>query len=188
MKINAIDLRVGNVFEMDNKLLQVLKRDVTKPGKGGAYLQAEVRDIRNGNKDNLRFRTQDKIDRVRLDQTPYQFLFADGADYTFMNQENYEQISLSGDLIGDPKQFLSDGMVVEIESYEDEPIFVKLPENATFEIIEADPVVKGQTASSSYKPAVLSNGVRVMVPPHIDAGARIVIKTEDGSYVEKAKD
>ncbi len=188
MKINAIDLRVGNVFEMDGKLLQVLKRDVTKPGKGGAYLQAEVRDIRSGNKDNLRLRTQETIERARLDQETYQFLYADGDIYTFMHQTSYEQIELGGDLIGDPKQFLTDGMLVEIESYEGEPLFVKLPDNAPFEIAEADPVVKGQTASSSYKPAVLSNGVRVMVPPHIEAGTRIVIKTEDGTYVEKAKD
>ncbi len=188
MKINAIDLRVGHVFEMDNRLLQVLKRDVTKPGKGGAYLQAEVRDIRSGNKDNLRLRTQETVERARLDQETYQFLFADGDMYTFMNQNNYEQIELQGELIGDPKQFLSDGMVVEIESYEGEPLFVKLPENATFEILEADPVVKGQTASSSYKPAVIAGDIRVMVPPHIEAGTRIVIKTEDGSYVEKAKD
>lgn len=188
MKIQAIDLRVGNVFESNNKLLQVLKRDVTKPGKGGAYLQAEVRDIRSGNKDNLRFRTQDKVELVRLDQDSYQFLFAEGETYTFMNQETYDQIEINGELIGDPKQFLSDGMIVEVESYDEEPLFVKLPENATFEVLEADPVVKGQTASSSYKPAVIAGDIRVMVPPHIDAGTRIVIKTEDGIYVEKAKD
>lgn len=188
MKIQAIDLRVGNVFELDNRLLQVLKRDVTKPGKGGAYLQAEVRDIRTGNKDNLRFRTQDKVEQARLDQDSYQFLFSDGDTYTFMNQETYDQIELNGDLIGNPKQFLNDGMIVEIESYEEEPIFVKLPENATFEILEADSVVKGQTASSSYKPAVIAGNIRIMVPPHIDAGTRVVIKTEDGIYVEKAKD
>lgn len=188
MKVNASELKVGNVIELDGKLLQVLKRETTKPGKGGAYLQAEVRDLNTGGKDNIRFRTQETVTKARLEQEKHQFLFADGDVLTFMNAQNYEQIEIQKDLIGDPAQFLKDGMDVQIESHEGKPLSVSLPDNVTFEIAEADAVVKGQTASSSYKPAVLENGVRVLVPPHIEAGTRIVIKSADGTYVEKAKD
>lgn len=188
MKVNASELKVGNVIEMDGKLLQVLKRETTKPGKGGAYLQAEVRDLNTGNKDNIRLSTKETVTKAQLEQEKYQFLFADGDVCTFMNGQTYEQVEINKDLIGDPAQYLKDGMEVVIETHEGSPLSVSLPENITFEIIEADPVVKGQTASSSYKPAVLENGVRVMVPPHIEAGTRIVVKSTDGSYVEKAKD
>jgi elongation factor P len=125
---------------------------------------------------------------VRLDEHPYQFLFSSGDEYTFMDQDTFEQITLNADLIGEPAVFLQEGMVVTLESYEGSPISVELPETVTMRIVEADAVVKGQTASSSYKPAKLENGVRVMVPPHIESGTRIVVNTADATYVERAKD
>lgn len=188
MKESAINLRKGNVIEYENKLCVVLKNDLHQPGKGASVAQVEIRDIRTGNKINVRFRTQESVERVRLEQQDYQFLFADGDDYTFMNQENFEQLIVKKDIIGDPAQFLSEGMVVEIETYENEPLNVSLPTHVTVEIVEAEPVVKGQTATTSYKPALTENGVKVMVPPYIDVGTRVVIKPEDGSFVERAKD
>lgn len=188
MKVNAITLRPGNVLDHNGKLYVVTKYEIIQPGKGASVIQVELRDIRVGSKDNVRFRTQETVERVRLDQEEYQFLYEDDSGYNFMHNETYEQISVSGDLIGDPKQFLQEGMVVTIEQFEGEPLGVQLPDSVTMMIAEADPVVKGQTASSSYKPAVLENGTRVLVPPHIESGTRIVVKTEDGSYVEKAKD
>lgn len=188
MKVNANTLRAGNVIEYNNKLCVVVKNDLIQPGKGAAVAQVELKDVRTGNKDNVRFRTQETVERIRLEQDNYQFLFTDGEDYTFMNQSNYEQIAIPADVIGEPVMFLQEGMVVEVESHEGEPLAVRLPALVTFEITEAEPVVKGQTATTSYKPAVVGNDVKVMVPPFIDVGTRIVIKTEDGTYVERAKD
>jgi len=189
MKIDGNAIRPGNVIEHQGRLWRAVKIQHVKPGKGGAFLQVELRDVRDGTKLNERFRSAETVERVRLDQKDYQFLFADGDNYTFMDQESYEQVTLSGDLIGpDQAQFLQDGMVVSIESYEDEPIGIELPEKITLTVVEADAVVKGQTASSSYKPAVLENGVKVMVPPHIETGTRIVVATADVTYVERAKD
>ena len=188
MKVIASSLRPGNVIEHNNKLWQVVKLETTQPGKGGALAQIELRDIRAGNKDKARFRTQEYVERVRLEQDPYQYLYEADGQYTFMNNETFEQVELNGDLIGDAKIFLQEGMEVTVESYEGEALSVALPDQVTMELIEADAVVKGQTASSSYKPAVLENGARVLVHPHIEAGTRIVVKTEDGTYVERAKD
>ncbi len=188
MKIDGNAIRPGNIIEHKGQLWRAVKTQHVKPGKGGAFLQVELRDIRHGTKLNERFRSSESVERVRLDQKPYQFLYADGDDYTFMDQETYDQISLNKDLIGeDSVQYLQDGMVVEVESFEEEPIAVSLPETVVLEITEADAVVKGQTASSSYKPALLENGVRTLVPPHIETGTRVVINTADGSYVERAK-
>ena len=188
MKINGNAIRPGNVIEHKGRLWRAVKIQHTQPGKGGAYLQVELKDIRGGTKLNERFRASEDVDRVRLDQRDYQYLFADGEMFTFMDQETYDQVTLNGDLVGEPARFLQDGMVVTIESYEGDPISVMLPESVAMEIVEADPVVKGQTASSSYKPATLENGVRVMVPPHIESGTRVVVNTADGGYVERAKD
>ncbi len=187
MKINGNAIRPGNVIEHKNRLWRATKIQHTQPGKGGAYLQVELKDIRDGTKLNERFRASEDVDRVRLDQKDYQFLFADGEMLTFMDNENYEQVMLHSDLVGEPVVFLQDGMTVTIESYEEEPISVMLPDTIVSEIAEADPVVKGQTASSSYKPATLENGVKIMVPPHIEAGTRVVVNTADSSYVERAK-
>ncbi len=188
MKVNANTLRAGNVIEHNGKLWVVVKNELSSPGKGAAVAQVEMRDIRTGNKDNVRFRTQETVERVRLEQDAHQYLFADGDDVTFMHNENYEQITINKELIGPPAAYLQEGMIVEVETYEGEPLGVKLPDTVTMEVVEAEPVVKGQTATTSYKPGVLENGEKVMLPPHIEAGTRVVVKTEDGSYVERAKD
>lgn len=188
MKVAAITLRKGNVLEYNGKLMQVTGYDIMQPGKGASVIQVEMRDIRSGNKDNVRFRTQETVDRVRLEQNEFQYLFNDGENYTFMNTETYEQVMVPNDVVGEPAVFLQDGMTVKIESFEGEPLGVHLPDSVIMEIVEAEPVVKGQTATTSYKPAILENGAKVMVPPHIEVGTRIVVKTEDSSYVERAKD
>ncbi len=188
MKINGNAIRPGNIVEHQGRLWRAVRIQHTQPGKGGAYLQVELKDIRTGTKLNERFRSSETVERVRLDEHEYQFLFAEGDNYTFMEQTTYEQITLNAELIGDPAVFLQEGMVVTVESYEGSPISVSLPETVTMRLIEADPVVKGQTAASSYKPAKLENGVRVLVPPHVENGTRVVVNTADGSYVERAKD
>jgi len=188
MKVNAITLRKGNVLDYNGKLMVVSGYEIMQPGKGASVIQVEMRDIRTGNKDNVRFRTQETVERVRLDQSEFQYLFNDGDTYTFMNNETYEQIMISAEIIGEPAVFLQDGMMVKVETHEGEPLGVQLPDTVTLEITEAEPVIKGQTATTSYKPAILENGAKVMVPPHIDVGTRVVVKTEDGSYYERAKD
>lgn len=188
MKVAAITLRKGNVLEYNGKLMIVTGQEIMQPGKGASVIQVEMRDIRSGNKDNVRFRTQETVERVRLNQTDHQYLFSDGETYTFMNTESYDQVAIDKELIGEPAVFLQDGMIVSVETHEGEPLGVSLPDTVTLEITEAEPVIKGQTATTSYKPAVLENGAKVMVPPHIDVGTRIVVKTEDSSYVERAKD
>lgn len=188
MKVNAITLRSGNVIDYNGKLCVVLKHEIMQPGKGASVIQLDIRDIRTGNKDSVRFRTQESIERVRLDQEDYQYLFADGDTFTFMNSETYDQIEVSRDIIGDPAAFLQDGMTVTIETFEGEPLGVQLPDTVIVEVVEAEPVVKGQTATTSYKPAIADNGVKIMVPPHIEVGTRVVVRTEDSTYVERAKD
>jgi elongation factor P len=188
MKINAIDLKPGNVLEHQNKLWIVLKRELVQPGKGGAFAQVEIRDLRSGNKATERFRTQETVERVRLDEKDMQFLYVEGDQATFMDNDNYEQVAVPRDLIGDPADFLQDGMTCQVMLYEGTPLSVQMPPTAVFAVVEADPVVRGQTASSSYKPGRLENGRRVMIPPFIEAGTRIVVNTADGSYVERAKD
>ncbi|MBV9555097.1 MAG: elongation factor P [Alphaproteobacteria bacterium] len=188
MKINAIDIKPGNVLEHQNKLWLVMKRELVQPGKGGAFAQIEMRDLRGGNKTSERFRTQETVERVRLDEKEMQFLYMEGDMATFMDNDDYEQVQIPRETIGDPADFLADGMTCNVTLYEGTALSVELPQQVTLEVVEADPVVKGQTASSSYKPGKLENGRRVMIPPHIAAGTRIVIATADGSYVERAKD
>jgi elongation factor P len=188
MKINAIDIKPGNVLEHQNKLWIVLKRDLVQPGKGGAFAQVEMRDLRGGSKLSERFRTQETVERVRLDEKDMQFLYMEDGMATFMDNENFEQVTMPREVIGDPADFLADGMMCQVTLYEGTALSVELPPSVTLEVVEADPVVRGQTASSSYKPGKLENGRRVMIPPHIGAGTRIVINTTDGSYVERAKD
>ncbi len=187
MKIDGVSIRVGNVLEHKNQLWVVTKTQHVKPGKGGAFNQVEMKDIRNGTKLNERFRSDESVERVRLDQMDYQFLYEEGEHLVFMNQQDYEQITLNTELLGEARPFLEDGMQVKIELYEGEPISVALPQQATAEIAETEPVVKGQTATSSYKPAVLVNGVRVMVPPFINSGDMIVVDTSELTYIERAK-
>ena len=188
MKINAIDLKPGNVLEHQNKLWLVLKRELVQPGKGGAFAQVEIRDLRSGNKATERFRTQETVERVRLDEKEMQFLYMEGGQATFMDNDSYEQVSVPRELIGDPADFLQDGMTCQVMLYEGTPLSVEIPPSVVMQVVEADPVVRGQTASSSYKPGRLENGRRVMLPPFIEAGTRIVVNTADGSYVERAKD
>ncbi|TDI63428.1 MAG: elongation factor P [Alphaproteobacteria bacterium] len=188
MKINGNAIRPGNVIEHKGRLWVAVKTQHTQPGKGGAYLQVELKDIRDGTKLNERFRSSESVERVRLDQKEYQYLFAEENIYTFMDTETYEQIALAKGMIDDQQAaYLQDGMMVKVESYEGEPLSIALPEQVTMTVLEADPVIKGQTAASSYKPAQMDNGTRVMVPPHIETGMRIVVATADGTYVERAK-
>ena len=187
MKINGNAIRPGNIIEHKGRLMRAVKLQQVKPGKGGAFAQIELKDIRDGTKMNERFRADESVERVRLDQVDYQFLFADGDMLTFMHLETFEQIELNADLVGEPLPFLQENMEVTIELYEEEPISISLPESVVLEVTEADAVVKGQTASSSYKPAMLENGVKVMVPPHIEAGTKIVVNTAVGTYMERAK-
>jgi elongation factor P len=186
MKIDGVSIRVGNVLEHKKQLWVVTKTQHVKPGKGGAFNQVEMKDIRNGTKLNERFRSDESVERVRLEQVDYQFLYAEGDDLVFMNQTDYEQISLPADLLGDSLPFLEGSMMVTIELYESEPISVTLPQHVTLEVTETEPVIKGQTVSSSYKPAILSNGVRITVPPFISVGDKIVVDTGEVSYVERA--
>jgi elongation factor P len=189
MKINGNAIRPGNVVEHKDRLWVAVKIQHTQPGKGGAYLQVELKDLRDGSKLNERFRSSETVERVRLDQQDYQYLYAEGDSYTFMDIKTYEQVTLPKELIGeDQVNYLQDGMTVVVESYEGSPLSISLPEHVTLEVVEADPVVKGQTAASSYKPAQMDNGMRVMVPPHIETGMRIVVATTEGTYVERAKD
>ena len=187
MKIGANELRIGTLIEHKGKLWTACKLQHVKPGKGGAFVQAELKEIKNGTKLNERFRSDENLERVSLDEEEYQLLFRDGDVFTFMNSRTFEQIQINKDVIGEPVRFLQDDMVVTITSYEGEIIGVMLPNTVVMEIVEADAVVKGQTATASYKPAVLENGVRILVPPHIDAGTKVVVNTDDGTYVEKAK-
>jgi elongation factor P len=188
MKINAIDIKPGNVLEHQNKLWLVMKRELVQPGKGGAFAQVEMRDLRGGNKTSERFRTQETVERVRLDEKEMQFLYMEGDQATFMDNDTFEQVTVPRELIGDPADFLVDGMICTVMMYEGSAISVEMPPNVTMEVVEADPVVRGQTASSSYKPGRLENGRRVMIPPYIEKGTRIVVATADGSFVERAKD
>ena len=188
MKINGNMIRPGNVIEHNGRLWVAVKIQHTQPGKGGAYLQVELKDMQSGTKLNDRFRSSESVERVQLEQKPYAFLYKDGSDYTFMDQETYEQVTLNEEFIGDAVDFLVENMVVDVAMYEGKPLTIQLPENVVRTVIEADPVVKGQTASSSYKPAMLDNGRRILVPPHVESGMRIVVNTSDGSYVERARD
>ena len=188
MKVNANQMRPGHVLEHNGKLMVVLKTAIVQPGKGGAFIQLEMKDVRTGNKMVERFRTQETVERARLDEHEMQFLYQEGDHFTFMDNESFEQTQVPVDTVGDPARFLQEGMICTVTMYEGSALSVELPQTVTMLITQADPVVKGQTASSSYKPAVLENGTRVMVPPHIASGTRIVINTADGTYLERAKD
>ena len=188
MKLNGNAIKPGNVIEHNGRLWAAVKVEHVKPGKGGAFAQVELRDIRDGTKLNERFRSSETVERVILEENECSYLYDDDDLLVFMHGETFEQISIKRDMVGDSAAFLQDGMVVTVSSHDGEPISVQLPDKVVMEVTEADAVVKGQTASSSYKPALLENGVRVLVPPHIEAGTRIVVRPEDASYVERAKD
>ena len=186
MKISGVDIRPGNIIEYEGGIWRAVKIQHTQPGKGGAYMQVELKNLRDGRKNNVRFRSAETVERVRLDTKDFQYLYHDGDMLVFMDKDNYEQVSLPEDLIGEPAAFLQDGMDVVMELYNERPISVQLPDQVEGTIVEADAVVKGQTASSSYKPAVLDNGVKVLVPPHITAGTKIVVDVYNREYVRRA--
>ena len=186
MKINGNEIRPGNIIEHDGGLWVAVKTAHVKPGKGGAFAQVELKNLRNGSKLNERFRSADKVERVRLEQKDQQFLFETDGMLTFMDSETFEQIALPADLLGDRRPFLQDGMTVVVEYHEEEALSMQLPEKVTCTIEETEPVVKGQTAANSYKPATLDNGVRITVPPFVAQGEQVVVNTETFEYVERA--
>jgi len=188
VKIIASSLRKGNVVELDGKLYAVLKAENFHPGKGTPTTSVDMRRITDGVKVAERWKTTEMVEKVTVDEREYDFLYEDGEGFHFMNPENYEQIVVPADVVGDDKAFLGEGVKVFIQVYEGVALAMELPQRATVEIAETEPVVKGQTASSSYKPAMTDVGLRVMIPPYITVGTRIVVLTEDGSYVERAKD
>ena len=188
VKVIASSLRKGNVVEQDGNLHIILTAENVHPGKGNSITNVNMRRMSDGVKVVGRWRTVEMVEKADVDEREYDYLYSDAEGYHFMNPENFDQITASADVIGDDKAYLSDGMKVYLKTFEGVPIALALPQRVTAEIVETEPVVKGQTASSSYKPAVLDNGLKVMVPPHIGVGTRIVILTEDNSYVERAKD
>jgi len=188
LKVIASSLRKGNVVEMEGRLYVVLSTENFHPGKGTPTTSVDMRRISDGVKVAERWRTTEMVEKATVDERNYNFLYEDGEGYHFMEPQSYEQIAVHPDVIGDQKVFLTDGISVALKTFEGVCISIELPQRVTVEITETEPVVKGQTASSSYKPAICSNGIRVMVPPHIGAGTRIVINTEDYSYVERARD
>jgi elongation factor P len=187
-KVLASSLRKGNVVDIDDKLYVVLTAQNIHPGKGTPVTQLDLRRISDGTKISERYRTTEQVERAVVEDRPHNFLYEDGEGFHFMNPETYDQVQMTRDDIGDQAAFLQDGMTVSLKLHNGLPIAIELPQRVTLEVVETEPTVKGQTASSSYKPAVLSNGVRSMVPPHIAVGTRIVVMTEDASYVERAKD
>ena len=186
MKINGNEVRPGNVIQHQGSLWVAVKVQAVKPGKGGAFAQIELKNLLNGSKLNERFRATETVERVRLEQKDHTFLYREGEMLVFMNSENYEQIELNEDFVGERANFLQDGMTVTVEFHEETPIGVNLPDQVTLCIAETEPTVKGQTAASSYKPAVLENGVRVMVPPFISEGEKIIVDTVEVAYLRRA--
>ncbi|HWA18649.1 MAG TPA: elongation factor P [Devosia sp.] len=188
VKVIASSLRKGQVVEQDGRLYVVLTAENIHPGKGASVTQVDMRRIGDGVKVSERWRTTEMVEKADVDEREYQFLYNDAEGYHFMEPTTYEQIAVREDVIGDQKAFLQDGMKVFMKTFEGNALSLELPQRVTLEIAETEPVVKGQTASSSFKTAILSNGVKTMVPPHIGVGTRVVVMTEDGSYVERAKD
>jgi len=187
MKQQANLIRAGQVIEHEGRRWTVLKQQIITPGKGGAFIQVEMRDLKSGNKTNERWRTADTVERLTTDEKEYTYSYTDGINMVLMDPVTFEQTHIPLDLLGDSAAFLQDNMQVTVDLVEGDPVAVHLPPTVVLEVVEADPVVKGQTAASSYKPAKLSNGVKTSVPPFIETGERIVVKTEDSSYVERAR-
>ena len=187
MKINGNEIRPGNVIEHNSSLWIAVKTQAVKPGKGPAYNQVELKNLINGSKLNERFRSSETVEKVRLEQKDFQFLYPQGDMLVFMDTDTYEQMELQQEFVGERAAFLQDGMKVVLEMHEGQAIGISLPDQVTLTVVEADPVVKGQTAASSYKPAVLENGVRVMVPPFVTAGEKIIVDTNEMAYVKRAE-
>jgi len=187
MKIQANTIRPGFIIEHNGRQWGVLKIQLIQPGKGGAFIQVEMRDIRTGNKTNERWRTQDTVEKLSVEEKECTYLFGDETTLTFMDGENFEQFVMPREMLGDQVAFLQDGMVVTVDFVEGSPVSVTLPATVVLTVVEADPVVKGQTAAASYKPAKLENGLRVMVPPFLAVGEKIVVNTSEIAYVERFK-
>jgi elongation factor P len=189
VKVIASNVRKGNVLESeDGKLYAVLKAETYRPGKGTPTTTVEMRRISDGVKTVETYKTTDQVERAFVEEVNHTYLYKDGDNYVFMNPTNYEQVTVPGDMLGDAANYLGENMDCVLLMFDGRPVSIELPQRVTLEIVETEPVVKGQTASGSYKPAMMSNGIRVMVPPHIGTGTRIVVSTDDGSYVERAKD
>ena len=188
VSVIASSVRKGNVIEKEGKLYLVLTAENIHPGKGTPVTHLEMRRISDGVKTVERLRTTDNIEKAFIEQNNYQYLYHDGDNYVFMQPETFDQVPVPADVVGDYAPYLTENMDVQMQSFEGRPISIEIPQRATFEVVETEPVMKGQTASGSFKPAKLSNGVRTMVPTHITPGVRVVVQTEDGSYVERAKD
>jgi elongation factor P len=188
VKVIASSLRKGAVVDIDNRLYVILSAENIHPGKGTPVTQVDMRRISDGTKVSERWRTTEQVERAHVEDREYTFLYEDGEGFHFMNSENYDQIVVPPDIIGDQAPYLAPEMKVMLSIHDDNPIAIELPQRTILEVVDTEPVTKGQTASSSYKPARLSNGVRTSVPPHIGTGTRIVVMTADGSYVERAKD
>ena len=188
MKVLANTLRPGHAIEHEDKKYVVVKYELILPGKGNAFIAVDMRDAITGVKTNERFRTQETVEKLMTSEKTCTMLFSDEDQINLMDSETYDQFNVNIDMAGDAGIFLVEGMEVTVDTVDDMPVGVRLPQHVTLEISEADAVVKGQTASSSYKPAILENGVKTMVPPHIGAGTRVVINTADAAYVERAKD
>lgn len=188
VKVIASSLRKGNVVDRDGKLYVIMFAENIHPGKGTPVTQLDMRRISDGVKVSERYRTTESVERAHVEDRAHTFLYSDGEGFHFMNPESYDQIAVSEDVVGDAAPYLLEGMSVDVSVHEGIGIAIVLPQRATFEVVETEPTTKGQTASSSYKPAILSNGVRTAVPPHIQTGTRVVVMTADGSYVERAKD
>jgi len=186
MQINSTSIRAGHVLEVDNALWRVVKTQHVTPGKGVACMQVEMRSVETGNKTNKRFNSTEKVERVTLTQIPMQYLYADGDDYHFMNTETYDQITLKADFLENALPYLLPEMEVMVECHDERPLSVQMPKSVILELVECDASIKGQTATSSYKPGKLETGASVMVPPFIDAGIKIKVNTETGEYIERA--
>ena len=189
MRVIASSIRKGNIIEReDGQLCVVLSAESFHPGKGTPTTQIDMRRLSDGVKVTDRYKTTEQVERAFVEDKPFDFLYSDGDGAHFMNAETYDQITVPADVIGDQAQWLQEGMKVIISIFNETPVAIQLAPRVTLEVTETEPAMKGQTASSSYKPAKLSNGARVMVPPHITPGARVVIQTSDGAYIERAKD
>ena len=188
MKVIASQFRKGNVVEVDGQLYVVLSAENFHPGKGTPTTQIDMRRISDGVKVSQRYKTTEQVERAFVEDHDYQYLFKDGDGFTFMNSETYDQVHVPKEIVGDYAPYLQENMTVRLSLHEGVPISIELPQRVTLEVVETEPTMKGQTASSSYKPALLSNGVRTLVPGHIVPGTRIIVMTADGSYAERAKD
>jgi elongation factor P len=188
VKVIASSLRKGNIVDLDGKLYVVLNAENFHPGKGTPTTQVDMRRISDGVKTQMRYKTTDQVERAHVEDHEFSYLYKDGDGFHFMNQENYEQVQVPADIVGDYEKYLQEGMVVNLATHEGVPVSIEIPQKVTLEITDTEPAMKGQTASGSFKPATLSNGARTMVPTHITVGTRVVVNTTDGSYVERAKD